>query len=243
MFCHFSDGADSVLTVGHAFSMEDTVEDWLVNLEKHGSELPEYQHAAGLLIVRLVVFIGLLSSGKDFVTPIVLAKDRAKYEASTDDQVKRWIEERAVRRAGKGFDVGKQLQLVHDSSPHWRNPHLCLFWTGEGRSKPIIKMRSGTIIQSVSMAEVPTGYLGPETSEDDRIEIGSTPRETISKRRRFKIMQRDGFRCQLCGASSDGGFTLHVDHKVPLAKGGSNEEDNLWTLCKPCNLGKSDSLL
>jgi hypothetical protein len=115
-----------------------------------------------------------------------------------------------------------------------------LFWTGEGRTTPIIKTRSGAIVQSVSMAEVPTGYLGADDREEDQIAQQKTARESISARRRFEILKRDGFRCQLCGASSGDGIQLHVDHRVSLAKGGSNEDENLWSLCERCNLGKSD---
>ena len=60
----------------------------------------------------------------------------------------------------------------------------------------------------------------------------------LSKKERFKILKRDNFRCQLCGRSADDGTVLHVDHKIPKAKGGSNQRENLWTLCADCNLGK-----
>jgi hypothetical protein len=243
VFCHFADEADSLSTVQHAYEPQDAVEEWLLDLEQHSSPPADYQRAASLLIVRLVVFIGLLSHDEDFITPIVLAKDRAKYESTGDAEAKRWIEERAARRAGRGFDVGKKLQLAKDTSPHWRNPHLCLFWIGEGRTRPVIQMRSGAIVQSVSMAQVPTGFLGPERNEEDHLAPEKTPREAISARRRFEILKRDGFRCQLCGASSENGSQLHVDHRIPIAKGGSNEDDNLWTLCERCNLGKSDGKL
>ena len=56
---------------------------------------------------------------------------------------------------------------------------------------------------------------------------------------RYKIMQRDGFRCRLCGASAADGAKLHVDHICPVSKGGKTEPDNLRTLCERCNLGKS----
>ena len=56
---------------------------------------------------------------------------------------------------------------------------------------------------------------------------------------RYKIMQRDGFRCRLCGASAADGAKLHVDHIFPVSKGGKTEPDNLRTLCERCNLGKS----
>lgn len=42
-------------------------------------------------------------------------------------------------------------------------------------------------------------------------------------------------------ASADG-VALEVDHMQPVSKGGTNDEENLWTLCKPCNQGKRDSL-
>jgi len=51
-----------------------------------------------------------------------------------------------------------------------------------------------------------------------------------------KIFERDNYKCQNseCGATND----LTIDHKIPLSKGGTNNEDNLQTLCKICNLKK-----
>jgi len=240
-FCQFTGGEDYILTVQHAYKPDDKVEEWLENLSAHGHKVSNDHHNAGLLLVRLVVFIGLLAKGDDMITPIVLSKDRNKYEATDDPDAKQWMEDKAARRAGRGFDLGKRLQVEKDKSPHFRNPHLCLFWVGEGRKKPVIKMRSGAVIQRASMAEVPTGYLGPETDDDSEISPDKTPRESFSKTRRFAIMKRDGYRCRLCGSSQADGAKLHIDHKTPLAKGGSNEDGNLWTLCEDCNLGKSDS--
>lgn len=62
----------------------------------------------------------------------------------------------------------------------------------------------------------------------------------ISKTLRARVLFRDGSRCQMCGGSPQHSseVRLEVDHKVPLHLGGSNNEDNLWTLCKTCNEGK-----
>lgn len=60
----------------------------------------------------------------------------------------------------------------------------------------------------------------------------------VDKTVRFEILQRDGGRCQICGRSAPEGVILHVDHKIPRDWGGSNEEENLWTLCSTCNEGK-----
>ena len=58
---------------------------------------------------------------------------------------------------------------------------------------------------------------------------------------RYQVLQRDQFRCQICGATKEDGVKLHVDHILPVSKGGKTELSNLRTLCDRCNLGKSDS--
>lgn len=66
----------------------------------------------------------------------------------------------------------------------------------------------------------------------------ASKRSGISAKDRYRIRNRDGHRCQACGKGVENGVKLHVDHKVPLDWGGSNLDDNLWTLCAECNLGK-----
>lgn len=70
----------------------------------------------------------------------------------------------------------------------------------------------------------------------------ATKRKPISKKMRFEIFKRDGFKCQYCGAHPPG-VLLHVDHIHPVAEGGSNEEENLITSCQECNIGKGANLL
>lgn len=55
---------------------------------------------------------------------------------------------------------------------------------------------------------------------------------------RYDVMQRDNFRCRLCGVSADDGARLHVDHIIPVSRGGKTEMSNLRTLCERCNMGK-----
>jgi hypothetical protein len=68
------------------------------------------------------------------------------------------------------------------------------------------------------------------------------PRRKIPLSLRFRVLQRDRFRCVLCGASPASGspYPLHVDHVRPWSKGGKTVEHNLRTLCQPCNVGRSD---
>lgn len=60
---------------------------------------------------------------------------------------------------------------------------------------------------------------------------------------RMKILQRDNRRCQWCGASASDGASLHIDHVTPVSLGGRTTESNLQTLCRSCNIGKSNTFI
>jgi 5-methylcytosine-specific restriction endonuclease McrA len=59
---------------------------------------------------------------------------------------------------------------------------------------------------------------------------------------RFKVLQRDRFKCVLCGdcPARNEECVLHVDHVIPWSKGGKTREDNLRTLCATCNIGRGN---
>lgn len=63
-------------------------------------------------------------------------------------------------------------------------------------------------------------------------------RKSLSKRRRYAVLERDSFRCRYCGAAAESGAVLHVDHRMPVSRGGSDDFANLVTACADCNLGK-----
>jgi hypothetical protein len=67
----------------------------------------------------------------------------------------------------------------------------------------------------------------------------SQRRKNLSIRKRFFVLKRDHYRCCMCKRS---GLELAVDHKVPLAQGGTDALDNLQTLCVDCNRGKWKNL-
>ncbi len=68
----------------------------------------------------------------------------------------------------------------------------------------------------------------------------SEERSKMTASLRYDIIKRDGFCCVLCGRSAKDGIKLHVDHIVPVSKGGKTIKSNLRTLCESCNLGKKD---
>lgn len=61
----------------------------------------------------------------------------------------------------------------------------------------------------------------------------------VSKTLRYRVLERDGFKCRSCGKSSnEDGVKLEADHVVAEALGGATALDNLQTLCQDCNRGK-----
>lgn len=65
-------------------------------------------------------------------------------------------------------------------------------------------------------------------------------RKWLSPQLRQFVWQRDEGRCAYCGADNG---EFHVDHIVPVAKGGSNDPENLTIACAPCNMSKGDRLV
>ena len=68
-------------------------------------------------------------------------------------------------------------------------------------------------------------------------DIKPTKREHIPKAIREAVFKRDNYCCVKCGSTKN----LEVDHKVPLANGGTNEMANLQTHCQDCNRRKGVS--
>lgn len=93
-------------------------------------------------------------------------------------------------------------------------------------------------------------FVSFANSEDVTASVGAEMVGTASRRTsrssdlrlRFKVLQRDRFRCCACGASPSvtPGVVLEVDHIKPWSKGGETVFENLQTLCLACNQGKTN---
>jgi 5-methylcytosine-specific restriction endonuclease McrA len=57
------------------------------------------------------------------------------------------------------------------------------------------------------------------------------------KKLRLRILSRDGRECYWCGMDA-----TTVDHIIPVAKGGSDDPENLVAACRRCNFSKQDKM-
>lgn len=55
---------------------------------------------------------------------------------------------------------------------------------------------------------------------------------------RIMVFSRDGWKCVRCSRTS----SLTIDHILPVAKNGTDEPENLQTLCRSCNSKKGASV-
>ena len=91
----------------------------------------------------------------------------------------------------------------------------------------------------VTVAEKPKEEIREEIK---KFSVTGEDRHEIKLGLRYKVLNRDKFKCVRCGASpaTDPTCKLHIDHIVPFSKEGKTTFDNLQTLCEKCNLGKGN---
>jgi hypothetical protein len=63
-------------------------------------------------------------------------------------------------------------------------------------------------------------------------------RRKMAAKTRKAVFERDGYRCVKCTSFID----LQIDHVYPHSKGGSDDPENLQTLCAVCNRIKKDKV-
>lgn len=134
-------------------------------------------------------------------------------------------------------------------------------WAGDGVSHEFRDMAEALDISEADVREIyeraldvlwplanhgerrPTTHRAAEGAPSQKPKRKHKDRRKVSPRVRFEVFQEDEYRCRICGVSADSGAVLHIDHIIPVSRGGTNEKDNLQTLCAECNFGKRDRLM
>jgi hypothetical protein len=136
-------------------------------------------------------------------------------------------------------------ELVERLETVWRKmgraPGAAALVERGGVSINAYKRRWGSVRRACALV---AGYHAGRVTRGELLKgEGAGPRrKVLAADVRWKVLKRDRYRCVACGKSpaTEPGVELEVDHIVPVARGGGNEETNLRTLCGPCNAGKGD---
>ena len=73
----------------------------------------------------------------------------------------------------------------------------------------------------------------PETS-------GTVVFDEFTALEKKQIMERDGYKCVICGLGRESGLALHIDHIKPRSLGGRGTVENGQVLCAPHNFIKKN---
>lgn len=101
----------------------------------------------------------------------------------------------------------------------------------EVADKKYIQIKSFNKHQNPHHMEVPS-EIPPADGYSDK--YSHSP---IGVPQRRRIYERDKHKCKICHSKKN----LHIDHIMPVSKGGNSEDINLRTLCGNCNLSKSNN--
>lgn len=119
-------------------------------------------------------------------------------------------------------DIDKLLQDLHDSG------FICRY-TVDGQN--YIQIINFLKHQNPHHKEI-ASIIPPPNGVDQCSRNSSN----ISQELRQEIFKRDGYKCLKCGSTEH----LSIDHIVALSNGGTDDTDNLQTLCLSCNASKGN---
>lgn len=131
-------------------------------------------------------------------------------------------------QAGLYFDTDQACWVVVCQAPEHMN------------SSPQIMRHASQVYQSVPDEVMDyafsIGYTYPEGYEEEKhaSKIQYEKARGISSAKAERVFDRCGRKCVECGSEEE----LEIHHRVPVAEGGTHDEDNLETLCRSCHMEK-----
>lgn len=157
----------------------------------------------------------------EFYTDVVIpnAKNKYKYERAFDEEIAPFTKK------------GSILKLRNRKGQVGTISWVILIYRHNGKEQRRVEViqNSDRLFRMAKNGE----YDNAEQEE-----FAKQQRAAMTPSLRYDILARDGFRCQICGASQEDEVKLHVDHIIPVSKGGKTVPENLRTLCDACNIGK-----
>lgn len=83
-------------------------------------------------------------------------------------------------------------------------------------------------------------YIRRLEAEPDFVHTNNIKRKHIPNSVKAKLWEKAGGRCYHCGDTINPFENLHIDHLIPLSRGGVDHIDNYVLSCAACNVKKGD---
>ncbi len=135
------------------------------------------------------------------------------------------------------------------ASLDWEHAFIFIFTRNKTRYKQVNYVRYPyTVVEEIGRFSCSYKYLKDRFNKLNEIGFeavlseyhSKSQRSLMTKELREQIAFRDNFTCQICGKYMPDGVGLHIDHIIPVSKGGKSVPSNLRVLCSKCNGRKSD---
>ena len=127
-------------------------------------------------------------------------------------------------------------ELVLVGGRFWRMTSLCerAKWktAPRGDDPAAIARRLSVVMRCCGRGPMPR--LPIRTMAEVEKSVG---RRSVSAAMRARVISRDGLLCGICGRPVDPA-EVHIDHRLPVAKGGDSHPQNLQVAHRACNLWK-----
>ena len=157
-----------------------------------------------------------------------------------------WKKECLAKIEKSAFKKRRKEQF--DMCLDWNNAFLFVFTRKKTRYKQVNYVRHPyTVIETVLEYSCSYGDIKDRYDQLEEIDFEATlteyhsknQRRLMTKELRDQIAERDNYTCQMCGKYMPDGVGLHIDHIIPVSKGGKSVPSNLQVLCSKCNGKKS----
>ena len=187
-----------------------------------------------------------VDTGSRHIGVAVIGNDRVLYQSQTElrDDIKMKMDRR------RAFRCGRRRRKTKYRKPRFLNRRNSI---REDRLPPSVKHKVQSHIDEIEFCKkiLPVSDLILEVSQFDTalMKNPSLMNEKIRKwgyqkgfnygysSRREAILHRDNYTCQCCGKKN---CRLEVHHIKFKSNGGTDDEENLITLCKECHKGIHD---
>lgn len=90
-----------------------------------------------------------------------------------------------------------------------------------------------SICSAPGCPELATDHGRCKVHRKEVVGTGSRGSTRAQRQRRRRILERDNWTCFYCGHQA-----TTEDHKIPVTRGGSEDDSNLVAACGPCNFSK-----
>lgn len=104
------------------------------------------------------------------------------------------------------------------------------------RAEVVLRVKKAVYDEEAELSSLRAAVANLEAAIE--FEKSGPQRDPIPEDVKLLVWARDGGCCVRCGSKQG----LHLDHIIPVAKGGGNSEANIQILCQMCNLKKSDRI-